>query len=240
MKIEFQDHIDDYLLNRMSEEDRIAFELQISENEELREQYEFTKTVQTAMKSRNEKLEKMNAWDKEASRTNKRSFTRKLIYGVSGMAAVFVVGVFVARIYFTSFPGIITGSKPKPCYTVQRDIDKSYGMPDMEMDIESQIENGDYGRALAQLEKDEKDIRTELILLERDMYARGVDQEDARKRQEEYEDQLIHILFLKAKALLGLHRKNEAFEVLSKIRQKDSKDGARADSLYQKLKNSKY
>lgn len=239
MKIEYQDHIDDYLLDRMSEEERKIFEEQIRENEELREQLEYSKSVQAALKSRGEKLAKMKIWDKETSRTNSRSLTRKLIYGISGMAAIFVVGVFVGRLYFVSLSENVTESESEACYIGQNDS-YSYGMPDETIDIETQIANGDYAEALAQLEKDEEDVRTELVLLERDMYARGSDQEDAKKKQEEYENRLIHILFLKAKALLGLNRKNEAFEVLSKIRQKNCKDGVRADSLYRQLKNSKY
>ena len=63
MKIEYQDHIDDYLLGRMSDEDSKVFEQELKNDDELREQMEFTKDVQTATKSRNEKLAKMREWE---------------------------------------------------------------------------------------------------------------------------------------------------------------------------------
>ena len=62
MKQEYQDRIDDYLLHRMSDKDKRAFEDELSHDEELREQLEFTKSVSSAIKSRNEKLAAMTKW----------------------------------------------------------------------------------------------------------------------------------------------------------------------------------
>ena len=55
MKKEYQDRIDDYLLDRMNEEERRAFENDIENNMELREQMKFTEMVQGALKSKVEK-----------------------------------------------------------------------------------------------------------------------------------------------------------------------------------------
>ncbi len=52
MKKEYQDRIDDYLLDRMTEEERRAFENDIENNKELREQMKFTEMVQGALKSK--------------------------------------------------------------------------------------------------------------------------------------------------------------------------------------------
>ena len=52
MKIEFQDRIDDYLLDRMSDEQRNSFESDAAKDAELKEQLQFTETVQQATKSR--------------------------------------------------------------------------------------------------------------------------------------------------------------------------------------------
>ena len=49
------DRIDDYLLDRMNEEERRAFENDIENNMELREQMKFTEMVQRALKSKVEK-----------------------------------------------------------------------------------------------------------------------------------------------------------------------------------------
>lgn len=62
MKIEFQDRIDEYLLDRMSDEERKSFESDAAEDAELKEQLQFTETVQQATKSRNEKLAAMEEW----------------------------------------------------------------------------------------------------------------------------------------------------------------------------------
>ena len=62
MKIEFQDRIDEYLLDRMSDEERKSFESDAAEDAELKEQLQFTETVQQATKSRNEKLAAMEVW----------------------------------------------------------------------------------------------------------------------------------------------------------------------------------
>ena len=63
MKEEYQDKIDDYLLDRMSEEERRAFAGEVAENDELREQLEYSRSVQSAMKSRGEKLAAMQKWE---------------------------------------------------------------------------------------------------------------------------------------------------------------------------------
>ena len=55
MKKGYQDRIDDYLLDRMNEEERRAFENDIENNMELREQMKFTEMVQRALKSKVEK-----------------------------------------------------------------------------------------------------------------------------------------------------------------------------------------
>ena len=59
MKKEYQDRIDDYLLDRMTEEERRAFENDIENNMELREQMKFTEMVQGALKN---KVEKKCMW----------------------------------------------------------------------------------------------------------------------------------------------------------------------------------
>lgn len=62
MKIDNQDKIDDYLLNRMSNEERLAFEKVIECDEELQKQLTFTEDVRRVMKERNERLSKMEKW----------------------------------------------------------------------------------------------------------------------------------------------------------------------------------
>ena len=56
MRKAFQDRIDDYLLDRMTKEERHAFEKDIENNDELQEQLDFTENVQRAMKRKDEKM----------------------------------------------------------------------------------------------------------------------------------------------------------------------------------------
>lgn len=80
MKINFQDRIGDYLLGRMSDKEQNQFETDAAEYTGLQEQLQFTQSVQQATRSQNEKFKKM-------------------LYWVSGIAAVFIVGVFVFNLY---------------------------------------------------------------------------------------------------------------------------------------------
>ena len=56
MDIQFQDRIDNYLLGRMSEADKEAFLQEVEQDNEKKEQLEFTRNVKEAVCSREEKL----------------------------------------------------------------------------------------------------------------------------------------------------------------------------------------
>ena len=88
----FQDRIDEYLLHgdTMSEEDKAQFLKEIEDDVEKREQYEFTKNVKEAMKSRGEKLKAMTEFQKEM----KSHHHRKTWLWISSIAAILVVGFF--------------------------------------------------------------------------------------------------------------------------------------------------
>ena len=49
MKEEYQDRIDNYLLGRMSEAERVSFERDLNLDDKLKEQYEFTKAMKNAL-----------------------------------------------------------------------------------------------------------------------------------------------------------------------------------------------
>lgn len=87
----FQDRIDEYLLHEdtMSEEAKAQFLKEKEEDEEKREQYEFTKNVKQAMISRGEKLKAMTEFQKEMKHSN-----RKTWLWISSIAAVMVGGFF--------------------------------------------------------------------------------------------------------------------------------------------------
>lgn len=87
----FQDRIDEYLLhgNKMSEEVKAQFLKEIEEDEEKREQYEFTKNVKQTMISRGEKLKAMTEFQKEIKHSRRKSWL-----WISSIAAILVVGFF--------------------------------------------------------------------------------------------------------------------------------------------------
>lgn len=268
MKIEFQDRIDEYLLDRMSDEERKSFESDAAEDAELKEQLQFTETVQQATKSRNEKLAAMEEWKDdymwedervtaasaveyhatgsgydycpeptmESRRVATSSPFKKMLYWVSGIAAVFIVGVFVFNLYRPSSPEIAMETASRPTEAPGKKGNVSFRGRSQNMDIESQLAMGDYSKALARLEKDEADIRTDLMLIERELHSRGEGREDAMTEKDSLETNLAWVLYLKAQALIGLDRKDEARVVLDEIRHSKSDYGIKADSLYHLLR----
>lgn len=94
----FQDRIDEYLLHSdtMSEEDKAQFLKEIEENTEKKKQYEFTKNVKEALKSRGDKLKAMTEFQKEM----KSHLHRKTWLWISSIAAVLVIGFFAINPLF--------------------------------------------------------------------------------------------------------------------------------------------
>ena len=120
----FQDRIDEYLLHEdtMSEEAKAQFQKEIEENTEKKKQYEFTKNVKEALKSRGDKLKAMTEFQKENETLDekrmpacscpeyrqtedikivghKSNFRKKLVW-FSGIAAVLVIGFFAINPLF--------------------------------------------------------------------------------------------------------------------------------------------
>ena len=122
----FQDRIDEYLLHgdTMSEEAKAQFLKEIEEDTEKKEQYEFTKNIKEALKSRGDKLKAMAEFQKENETQDekrmracscpcpeyrqtedikivghKSNFRKKLVW-FSGIAAVLVIGFFVINPLF--------------------------------------------------------------------------------------------------------------------------------------------
>ena len=116
----FQDRIDEYLLHgdTMSEEAKAQFLKEIEVDTEKKEQYEFTKNVKEALKSRGDKLKAMAEFQKEYETQDemriracscpcpeykeaedtkivghKSNFRKELVW-FSGIAAVLVIGFF--------------------------------------------------------------------------------------------------------------------------------------------------
>lgn len=93
----FQDRIDEYLLHEdtMSEEAKAQFLKEIEENTEKKKQYEFTKNVKEALKSRGDKLKAMTEFQKEIKHGRRKSWL-----WISSIAAILVVGFFAINPLF--------------------------------------------------------------------------------------------------------------------------------------------
>ena len=122
----FQDRIDEYLLHgdNMSEEAKAQFLKEIEEDADKKEQYELTKNIKKALKSRGDKLKAMAEFQKENETQDekrmracscprpeyrvaedikivghKSNFRKKLVW-FSGIAAVLVIGFFAINPLF--------------------------------------------------------------------------------------------------------------------------------------------
>ena len=93
----FQDRIDEYLLHgeTMSEEDKAQFLKEIEENTEKKKQYEFTKNVKEALKSRGDKLKAMTEFQKGIKHGRRKSWL-----WISSIAAMLVIGFFAINPLF--------------------------------------------------------------------------------------------------------------------------------------------
>lgn len=252
MKIDYQDRIDDYLLDRMSDEAKEAFERDLEKNEELREQTEFAEDVQTAIKSRNEKLAKMGEWrddyewedgsslaaaDYRATgsgydycppQSSHRVFAKPrssgFFYWLSGIAAVFVVGFFLFK---TMFDGVKYEIQYNPSQMESRSIRNGGDY----VVIERLLIGKDYDNALIQIEREEKEIAelragTDTVINEE---RRIYDQMFKKMKKDE-------LTWLKVYALLGVNRHEEAIQLLDQLRESDGEYKEKADSLYNLIK----
>lgn len=122
----FQDRIDEYLLHgdNMSEEAKVQFLKEIEEDADKKEQYELTKNIKKALKSRGDKLKAMAEFQKENETQDemrikacscprpeyrvaedikivghKSNFRKKLVW-FSGIAAILVIGFFAIKPLF--------------------------------------------------------------------------------------------------------------------------------------------
>lgn len=93
----FQDRIDEYLLHEdtMSEEAKAQFLKEIEENTEKKKQYEFTKNVKEALKSRGDKQKAMTEFQKGIKHGRRKSWL-----WISSIAAILVIGFFAINPLF--------------------------------------------------------------------------------------------------------------------------------------------
>lgn len=249
MKIEFQDHIDDYLLGRMSDEDCKVFEQELKNDDELREQMEFTKDVQTAIKSRNEKLAKMQEWENDyeweddrgvaaaryrptgsgyescpapsmdQTRSKPRSSGRRYLYWISGIAAIFIVGFFLIHNYMGSEEDMMFNPSSIEYSTMR-------GGGNYEI-IEKLLVDKNYEDAMKQIEIEEAKIAEQRTATDA-----ITDEERQAYDQMLIQEKADELSWLKVYALLGADRRDDALQILDGLRHKEGEYKEKADSLF--------
>lgn len=225
MKIEYQDRIDDYLLDRMSDEERKSFEVEATSNKELQEQLTFTQDVQHVIKTRNEKLAKLKEWEGEEQEmvANPRPTYRRYLYWLSGIAALSMV-VFLLH----------------DLWVVEDEAHVNYqGIDNMAIrssssypDIRQALEQKKYEEALSLIKQETVLIREDSARFSHDT---NLNEDDKEKKMLLLKEQQDELDWLKVYALLGLQRKDDAIILLNGMRSKDGYYQMSADSLYQQL-----
>lgn len=265
MKIDYQNKIEDYLFNRMSAEERLEFEQELEKNAELREQYEFISTLRTALmleniennvslwnKAYKDELTKQDAaiereyeatgsgyertiaspkYDEGTSRSTKRH----VLYWLSGIAAVFIVGFFMysSLIVYDAAPS----KQVKEAYRLNPQVVST--IRGIDVMTENLLAKGDYQKALTRIETIEDEIATELLVIERQKESRSIEDKELIEKQVMLNYRQEGLLILKVEALIRLSRMEEALSLmpqLDKIRNSNSEYKVVADSLYNVLK----
>lgn len=252
MKKNYQDRIDNYLLHRMSDEERITFENEVKNDKDFQEQMSFTEDVQQILKSRNEKLAKMEEWQADYEweeeqnstaiefratgsgydnfstqsmdefRSSPRSSGRKFIIFASGIAAIFVVGFFLIQNLY--FVKSTDGYMPSP-----RMSDVTFRAGADNSDIELLLNQKKYYEALDMIEDKGLALKYDSLEIVKDITIDGAQKEYDLQIFKDKQDKLK---WLKAHALLGLHHKEDALLLLDELRNTEGYYQMSADSLY--------
>ena len=232
MKQEYQDRIDLYVTGRMTEEERMAFEEDMSKDTELKEQVEFTLSVSKSLKSRNDKLEKMKGFKKDYEENSDKHETPtvpvrnklKFFYWASSIAAVLVVGFFIMKSINTTPDGMV--------FPIELEVKNSRGGNDNINEIKQLIENKKCDEALTEIEKRWKEINNEIDKVKIDQ---TISEEEKDYTIDCMNSDLESINYLKAHALLRLGKIDEAKSLLDDIRNKEGAYNEKAESLYNKI-----
>lgn len=236
MKFDYQDKIDDYLLNRMPEEERLAFEKEVCENAELREQLEYTRSVREAVTSRSEMLAAMHEWENDYQWENERvalahtaseasrPAKKRLVYWISGVAAVFVVGLFL----LLRPAGSPSVSNPNPDVILG---DSYRGGKDYSV-INDKLQQKDYEEALTYIELEADSIRMDSVEIIKDQ---TIDKEELEYEMILIKERQDELKWLKVLALIGLNRQEEVLSLLDELRNAECDYKQQADSFYNQI-----
>ena len=254
MKQRYQDRIDNYLLKQMTDNEMLAFEEDLEKDEELRDQYEFTKIVKAAIEDKQKKKEEIETdirkWERAYQLRKKPK--RHIIYWISGIAALFIVFFFLFKPYPTQYSYIRVPSKTQNSDS-SLDSETSESNTIQEYNgyetIEDLLAYGNFDIALDKIQETKEELKHEMELIKEGK--RGISRTTAannkakkerskEKRKESstsgklnnLQERLDLLQWQEAQALIGLGRYSEAIILFDSIRHSNSEWKTQADSLY--------
>ena len=162
----------------------------------------------------------------EESRSMPRSFGRRIFYWMSGIAAVFVVGIFlIQNLFVANSPNEYMPSPRMNDMTLRAGSDNS--------EIELLLSQKKYEDALDLIEEEYLAVKEDSLAIVQD--------ETMDAERKEYDMQIVkdkqdELNWLKAHALLGLSQQETALRILDELRNEEGYYQMAADSLYNHIK----
>ena len=201
-----QDRIDAYIRGEMNVSERSAFSKDLSQNTELRKDYEFTRNVANSILDRERKKQQIREWN------NKGHKTIYMYSTILSVAAMLVVGFFIFRY-------IPSGNEITLSESSSKSSETYYAFAE----IGQMIDNQDYGVALKHIEEIENtDNIASLDSL-------------STANPMSVSERTYELKWFKAQALLGLKRIDEARTILKDLSCSNSRYKEKADSLWIEL-----
>lgn len=202
-----QDRIDAYIRGEMNASERASFSKDLSQDIELRKDYEFTRNVANSISDRERKKRQIREWNRKGVKTFYMYST------IMSIAAMLVVGFFIFR--------NIPSDNATTLYTESssKSSESYYAFAE----ICQLIDNQDYGVALKYIEEIES--KDNIITLDSIPTAYTIS----------LSERTYELKWFKAQALLGLKRIEEARTILKDISSSNSRYKEKADSLWIEL-----
>ena len=221
-----QDKIDAYLLNRMNESEKIEFEELLNKNQELKEHYQFTKTVRSELKDRTEKTRLLQTIN-EKGKTNRFRKIALTSSAITGIAAVFIL------VFFIKYPSGSFHSMP----VLDMEYYDEYRANGDIQSIAIFINEKKYKEALVKIQEEEQEI-AELSMSDTIQYNSLTPEEKERVEYETkvYKRDRMELEWLKLHVYIGLNNKEEFNRIIKKIISEDGVHQADAKKLYESLK----
>ena len=232
MDTQIQDKIDSYLLGRMTEEEKKAFEAEMETDEELKKQYLFTKALKKEVGEHARLKEEMGQWDEEREKVDERpvssSSKRKWMYAAVGMAAAVLVAFFFLHIETSD-----VGNPPI----------RSGGDSTFNKEVDSLVEKKEYAKALEEIEGKVTDCDNYIIFYKKCIDNTVSEEEEEEKLSPEEagielrktEAELMDLKLMKAQVLLKMGEKDKAADILKELSHENSIVKEKAKELLEEI-----